>query len=284
MSKFKSAEKPVDLLGRVYHLRLKRGDIAPYVLLPGDPSRVLKIIKFWDEAKCVSKHRAYLTYTGNVDDIPISVCSTGIGGPSTAIAVVELAEVGATTFIRVGSTGAIQPEIACGDLIISSASVRLDGTSKQYVMAEYPAHAHYEILLALIEAAEQIKATYHVGITATTSSFYCGQGRRAYKGYWQSWMNNIIPDLSRAGVLSFEMENATIFTLANLFGLRAGSVCAVFANRIRNEFKIAGEEKACKVAVEAVKILYRMDEEKLEAGKKYWNPKLGKRENLFKAK
>jgi len=271
-----SAERP-RLGERVYHLMLKPGDIAPYVLLPGDPERVPKIAEFWDESKEVARHREYVTYTGRYKGTEISATSTGIGGPSAAIAVEELAQVGAKTLIRVGSTGSIQKDITVGDLIIATGAVRLDGTSKQYVRAEYPALANYEVVLALIEAAESLGVKYHLGIIASTDSFYTGQGRPSFSGYWQSWMNNIIPDLRSAKVLSFEMEAATILTLANLFGLRAGCICAVFADRVRNIFSIEGEIDAIKVANESVKILSEWDEAKRKANKKYFHPSLIKK-------
>ena len=216
-----------------------------------------------------------MTFTGKYKGVPISATSTGIGGPAAAIAVEELLRVGAHTFIRVGTTGAIQKFIGVGDLIITTAAVRLDGTSKQYVYTEYPAVASYEVVLALIEAAESLGVKYHVGISASTDSFYTGQGRPGYKGYMLSWMKNIIPDLQRANVLNFEMESSTIFTLANIYGARAGSVCAAVANRVTDEFVVdAGVEDAIKVANEAVRILYEWDGAKAEKGKKHFYPSL----------
>ncbi len=207
--------------------------------------------------------------------VPISVTSTGIGGPSTAIAVEELAAIGADTFIRVGSTGAIQPGMEIGDLIIAKAAVRLEGTSKQYVRVEYPAVADLEVTLALIEAAETLGMRYHLGITASTDSFYLGQGGRpGLNGYFPSFARSIMDDLRQANVTNFEMEAATLYTLANIYGLRAGGcVCAVFANRVTDEFgKAGGEKEAAQVASEAVKILAEWDEEKEKAGKKVWFP------------
>lgn len=273
--KFISAGIPQTEEGLQYHIYCKPGDVAPYVLLPGDPDRVERISKYWDERRVVAKHREFVTHTGRYKGAPISATSTGIGSPSTAIAVEELLRIGAHTFIRVGTTGAIQPDINVGDLIISVAAVRLEGTSKQYVMVEYPATAHYEVVLALIEAAESLNVKYHVGITASTDSFYTGQGRLGYRGYFQSWMEHIIPDLQKARVLNFEMEAATIFTLANIYGVRAGAVCAVLANRITNEFKPdVGVENAIKVANEAVRILYEWDTIKERKGKRYLYPSI----------
>jgi len=270
-----SSERPVDVEGRQYHIGVKKNEISRIVLLPGDPDRVKKIIKYWDEAQLISKHREYLTYTGKYKDVSVSVTSTGIGGPATAIALEELLEVGADTFIRVGSTGAIQDNINVGDLIISIAAVRFDGTSKQYAPVEYPAVANYEIVLALIEAAELLGVKYHVGLTASTDSFYVGQGRTGYRGYLPSWNKNIVNDLRSMNVLNFEMETATLFTLANIYNVRAGAVCAVYAQRIKNEFVAnAGEEDAIKVANEAVKILDEWDKRKASLNKRYLYPSL----------
>ena len=273
---FSSANRPETKERIQYHIALKPGDIPETVLLPGDPERVARISATWDSFVHVATHRQYVTHKGTYKGVPIAATSTGIGCPATAIAIEELANIGARSLIRVGTTGAIQKGIECGDLIISSATVRLDGTSHQYVRSEFPAVANYEILLALIEAAETLGLRYHVGITASTDSFYTGQGRPGYGGYWQSWMNDIIPDLQRANVLNFEMEAATLFTLSSLFGLRAGAVTVVYANRTTNEFEVTGEPDAIACANEAVKILNEMDEQKKSYNKHFWFRNIGK--------
>ena len=271
----KSAEHPTTPGGRQYHLACGPGDLAPYLLVPGDPARVPKIAKFWDEAREVAYHREFRSYTGRYKGVRISATSSGIGPSSTAILVNEAANIGVHTFIRVGSTGAIQRGIRCGDLVISMAAVRLDGTSHHYIGPEYPAFAHYEVLLALIEAAESLGVRYHVGVTATTSDFYAGQARPSFRSYWHPHLDDLIPILQRAGVLNFEMEAATLFTLCALFGLRAGAVCAVYANRSTNIFQPgAGEEECIRVANEAVKILSEWDRRKQEAGKRWLHPSL----------
>lgn len=258
---------------RQYHIACAPGEVARYVLLPGDPERVPKIARLWDKAKKVAHHREYQTYTGEVGGIPISATSTGIGCPSLAIGVEELGAIGADTFIRVGSSGSIQRDVKVGDVVISSAAVRLEGTSKQYVRVEYPAAANYEVLLALIEAAEKLGYRYHVGITASTDSFYLGQGRLGLRGYTQSFAKEIVPDLQAARVLNLEMETASLFTIASVYGFRAGSVCAVYANRVTGNFRAgAGELAASEIATEAIKILARMDEAKRKRKKKYWYP------------
>jgi len=273
--KLKFAKEPILPDGSYYHIRCKPGDIAPYVLLPGDPERVPKIAEIWETKRKVAQHREYMTYTGKYKEAPISTTSTGIGGPSTAIALEELARVGAHTLVRVGSTGALQPEIRVGDLVISTASIRFDGVTKIYVYPEYPAVAHYEVVLALIEASESLGVRYHVGITASTDSFYVGQGRTGFRNYMPPWCKNIINELRKMNVLNFEMESSTIFTLASLYGLRAGGVYAVYDNVITGEFTTgAGEKDAIKVACEAVKILYEWDQAKSTRFKKYFYPSL----------
>jgi len=272
--KFVSALRPETGERMQYHIDLKEGDVAPYVLLPGDPDRVKVIASFWDESRFVGHHREYNSYTGTYRDVPISSVSTGIGAPAAAIAVEELANIGANTFIRVGSTGAIQREVRCGDLVITAAAVRHEGTSKQYVNVEYPAAASYEVVLALIQACETLGYRYHVGITCSTDSFYTGQGRPGYGGYKQSWTDQLIPDLQKAGVLNLEMEAAAILVLTNLYNLRGGVVCATFANRVTDTFEVVGEEEAAHAANEAVRILHGWDEERKLTKKKYWYPSL----------
>lgn len=257
-----------------YHVRIKPGEISRYVLLPGDPGRVPLIAELWDEGWEVSYHREFRVWSGRVGGRLISACSTGIGSPSASIAVEELARAGADTFIRVGSTGAIQPQVRVGDLVVSSAAMRLEGASRDYAPPEYPAAASYEVLLALIEAAESLGARYHVGVTATTDSFYLGQGRRGLRGYSWSRSERLIDDLRKMRVLNFDMETAAIYTIASVYGLRAGSVCAVFANRVTGEFEAVGERDAARVAVEAVKILQEWDELKGEEGKQRVYPSL----------
>ena len=274
--KFNSADYVESEGGFQYHIQCKRGDVARYVLMPGDPARVPVISALWDESREIANHREYRTHTGKYKGVPISATSTGIGAPSAVIAMEELARIGVDTFIRVGSTGAIQEDIELGDLIISSAAVRMEGASKQYVRAEYPAAANYEVVLALIEAAETLGMRYHVGITASTDSFYLGQGRHGFRGYTQSFSESILHDLRRAKVLNFEMEASALFTLAGVYGLRAGSIAVVFANRIRDEFEVVSQEGVARVANEAVRILSEWDEAKDEAGKNYFYPGLVK--------
>jgi uridine phosphorylase len=265
------AVHPTVSSGKQYHIACGKGDLAEYLPVPGDPERVPKIASFWDSAKEVSCHRGFRSFTGKYKSVAISALSSGIGPACMAIVVNEASRVGGHTFVRVGSTGAIQKDINCGDLIISTAAVRLDCTSNCYIMPEYPAVASYEVLMALIEAAESLGiGNYHVGITATTADFYAGQNRPTQKAFASSVKEDLLPTLQKAKVLNFETETATLFTLASFYGLRAGSVCAVYANRCRNEFKSgAEEENAIKVANEAAKILYDWDAKKRRK-KKHW--------------
>jgi uridine phosphorylase len=265
-----SARRPETAEREQYHIEVKPGEVAETVLLPGDPQRVAKISSGWDSFQEVGAHRQYVTHTGLYKGTPISACSTGIGGPGTAIAIEELANVGVKNFLRVGSCATLKAEIDIGDLIISTGAVRLEGTSKQYVRPEYPASASYEMVIALVEAADALGMRYHLGVSASTDSFYLGQSRPGFNGYTQSFSDTLIEDLQKANVANFEMEAATIFTLANIFGFRSGAVCAVYANRVQDKFAVAGEEDVIACGNEAVRILAEMDEEKAIAGKDYW--------------
>jgi len=256
-----------------YHIELKPGDIPNYVLLPGDPARVDLITSVWDESKEVQYYRQYRSARGKYKGKDIAVVSTGIGCPAVEIALVELVRIGVHTFIRVGSTGALVKEINIGDLIISSAAMRLDGASRAYAPIEYPAVANLDVTLALIKAAESLGIPYHVGITASTDSFYVGQERPGPKNYLPNWQRGLVDALRKMNVLNFEMEAATLFTLSSIFGVRSGAVCAVFANRETNEFGKVGEREAALVASEAIKILQEWDEERIDKNKgKYWFP------------
>ena len=270
-----------------YHIKCGKSDVARYVLLPGDPARVKVIASLWDESRKVAENRQYVTYTGKVKDVEISSTSTGIGGPSVAIAVEELARCGADTFIRVGTCGGTRTTQKVGDVAIATGAVRWEGTSRQYVLPEYPAFSAPEIVLALMEAAELTGVNYHVGITKTSDNFYSNMG---FGGYRQSWMKDIEKDFSRANVISAEMEAATIFTLANLYGLRAGCICSIIdliplmessgtetqAPSIEEALQPKPEfiQAACECAVKAVQVLSKWDRDKQAKGKKNWYPSL----------
>lgn len=273
--RLRSASVPVSETGRQYHIAAGPGDVARYILLPGDPARAELIASLWDEARLVARHREFTTYTGRYRGVPISVTSTGIGSPSAAIAVEELLRIGADTFIRVGTMGAIQSRLRPGTLVLGLAAVRMEGTSRQYAPPGYPAHASPEVVMALIEAAETLGVPYEVGVVASTDSFYVGQGRPGYRGYMPPWAAQIIPMLREAGVLGFEMEAAAIFTLASIYGARAGCVCSVVANRSTDEFVVdAGVPEAARVASEAVRVLAEWDEAARREGRRWFHPGL----------
>jgi uridine phosphorylase len=215
---------------------LGEGDVAPYIFLPGDPGRVPKITASWSDVQEVCRVREYLVQTGFYKGVRMTAASTGIGSPSTAIIVEELAKLGAHTLIRVGNSGAIADEVRLGDYVISTGAVRDEGTSRSYVAPEYPAVAHYEVVAALVAAARRSGQRFHTGITVSVDGFYSrnkviGRGgaieAMSFGGYEQSWMNAYCADWKRARVLNVEMESGCLFTLANLFGLRAGTLCTV---------------------------------------------------------
>lgn len=271
----RSAERPTTATGRQYHIDVGAGGLAPSVLLPGDPFRVPILASAWDEREEVAYHREFRSMRGRFRGVAVSACSTGIGGPSTEIAINELAAVGCETFIRLGTTGGLQERMRVGDIAISSAALRWEGASEAYAPAAYPAAAHFEVVLALIEACEQLGLRYHVGVSASTASFYAGQSRPAYGGY-VGMEEERVERLMAMGVTNFEMEAATIFTLTSLFGLRAGAACVVIADRFRNEFRPEGAEQVlARLGAETVAALAGMDERKRRAGKDWFFPSVG---------
>ena len=250
------ALKPKGPGGRLYHIGLRKADVGRVVLLPGDPGRVPRIAEHFRDAKLIASHREYTTYGGYVDGEYVISMSTGIGGPSTAIAVEELARLGVRLMIRVGTCGAISPQAKIGTLIVADAAVRLDGTSKQYALDGYPAAATPEVVVALQDSARKLGKSFLTGITASTDSFYVGQGRPGYGGYLPSHARALLSDLRAARTLCFEMESSTLFTLGRLFGLKTGGVFSVLADRTTGEFRAdAGVDDAIEVAVEGVRLL-----------------------------
>lgn len=272
----KDQHTPIHPGGVQMHLKIKPGDVPRYVLMPGDPGRVPVIGEAWDSFEEVAHFREYRTIRGSIDGVDISACSHGVGGPSTDIAIVELSNCGADTFIRVGSCAALQPEMKPGDLIIATGALRLTGTVDAYVDKSYPAVADYEVLSALIQAAEEMGETYHVGLAASVDSFYAGEVNPMPGGFWQSKMDTVLEDLTRARVANFEMEAATIFTLCQLFGFRGGMICSVGANRVTRERADSAEsiKRCCAVASRAVVILAGWDAKKQQKGKRHFYPAL----------
>lgn len=251
--------------GRMYHIKVKPGDIGEYVLLPGDPKRCEKIAKHFDNPKLIADNREYITYTGYLDGEKVSVCSTGIGGPSTAIAIEELVQCGAKTLIRVGTCGGISEDVKSGDVIIVQGAIRMDGTSREYAPIEFPAIANINIVNALIESSKNLNYNYHVGIVQSKDSFY-GQHNPdsmavsyELKNKWDAW--------KKLGVLASEMECATLFTVASHLHIRAGGVLLAILNQERNkkfneDNLFLDNERSIKTAIEALKILIKNDENK----------------------
>lgn len=247
-----------------------------YVLLPGNPNRIALMASQWDESRGYNLSRSQRAAVGTYQGAEIGVWSTGVGGASTEPVLTDLVSRGAHTFIRVGTTGAIQENIQIGDIIINDSHVRLDGTSRLYVRDEYPASASYEVVLALVQACENLGLRYHVGTGCTCASFYTGQCRTTYGGYRPSWLDDMFHDMQAAGVLNFEMEGATVSTLSRLFGKRAGMCASVVAQRLTGQWDetAQGEYNACLAGAEALKILSQWDEKKRQAGKAYYYPGL----------
>ena len=244
--------------GRQYHVGLKEGDIGKYVILPGAPTRCEKIAQYFENPVLVADRREYVTYTGYVDGEKVSVTSTGIGGPSAAIAMEELVKCGAEVFIRVGTCGGMQLDIKGGDLVIATGAIRAEGTSKEYAPIEFPAVADFRIVNALVDAAENLGYTHHMGVVQCKDSFY-GQHSPETKpvsyelqNKWEAW--------KRLGCLASEMESAALFVVASYLNVKVGSIFLTVANQEREKLSLENPvvhdtEKAIKTAIEAIKIL-----------------------------
>ena len=248
----------------MHHIQMKQGDVGRYVLLPGDPGRCSFIAEHFDHAEKMAQTREYTTFSGYLLGEKVSVMSTGIGCPSTAIGVEELAAIGADTFIRVGTSGGMQPFVQVGDLVITSAAVRDEGTSPQYMPLAFPAVADLDTTLALREAAERLGVRYHVGVTQTKDSFY---GQRQPErmpvadqlmSRWKAWI--------AGGVLCSEMEAAAIFVVSSVLKKRAGGIMLVVDNQELP--RLPPEELArrsdlgplIRTAIEGVKNLIKKDQ------------------------
>jgi len=215
-----------------YHLKIREGDVAPYVLLPGDPDRVEKVAGYWDEVKLVAKNREYVTYTGAYKGVPISCTSTGIGCPSTAIALEELARCGVHTFLRIGTCGTFQEHVKSGDMAIFDSAMRYDGTSQLYAPAEFPAVASYDVVDACVKALDKLGYNGHVGTTRTSDAFYAKRPREgaSFNDFRQFNWDHHFDDLKKLNILASEMEASIIMVLARLWGLRAGGMAVVLHN------------------------------------------------------
>jgi uridine phosphorylase len=245
----------------VYHLALRESMLegATVALLPGDPKRVEKIARTapFENARELADKREYRTWIAYAGGVPVLVTSTGIGGPSASIAIDELAQLGVRTLLRVGTTGAIQPHVKVGDVVITSGAVRLDGASTHYAPIEYPAVAHHEVVTALVDACLAQSIPYQVGITASCDTFYPGQERHdSFTGYVPRRFQGATEEWQRLHVLNYEMEAATLLTLCSAMGLRGGCVEGVIVNRAVSEHITPadleiGERNAVNAAVNA---------------------------------
>ena len=246
--------------GEQYHIGLKSGDVGEFVILPGDPKRCKKIAEYFEDAKLVGDRREFVTYTGYLDGVKVSVTSTGIGGPSASIALEELVNIGAKNFIRVGTCGGMDLNVKGGDIVISTGAVRMEGTSKEYAPIEFPAVANLDITNALVQSAKILGYNYHTGIVECKDSFY-GQHNpeRMPVNYelqnkWEAW--------KRLGCLASEMESAALFVVGSFLKVRVGSVFLVVANQEREAKGLENPvvhdtDKAIKTAIEAIKILIK---------------------------
>jgi uridine phosphorylase len=263
---------------RQYHIGVGPGDLADYILLPGDQDRVEIVASHFDTVELRHRHREFATATGTYRGMRISCVSTGIGTDNVEIVLAEiLAIVQRPTFIRIGSCGALQPGMNVGDLVISTGSVRLETTTSWFVHEGYPAVADYECVLALEEAATRLGHVHHVGLAATAPGFYGAQGRPI--PHLPIRYPDLAAEMARQGILNFEMEASALLVLAGLGGSRAGVVCAVYANRRTGEFaegdvRTRAEAAVVETGLESLVVLAELDRQKALAGAARWRPSL----------
>lgn len=251
--------------GEQYHIGLNVGDVGEYVIMPGDPKRCAKIAEYFEDAKLVADRREYTTYTGFLNGVKVSVTSTGIGGPSASIALEELVNIGAKTFIRVGTCGGIQTDVKGGDIVIATGAIRMEGTTREYAPIEFPAVANLDVVNSLVQAAKNLGHGYHTGVVQCKDSFY-GQHspEKMPVNYellnkWEAW--------KRMGCLASEMESAALFIVGSFLRVKVGSVFLVVANQEREKLGLENPvvhdtDMAIKTAVEALKILIENDKNK----------------------
>lgn len=250
---------------KVYHLNLTPDVIAgaTLALIPGDPGRVESLARSapLTGGRELANKREYRTWLAYAGDVPVLVTSTGIGGPSASIAIDELAQLGVRTFLRVGTTGAIQPDVDVGTVIVTTGAVRLDGASTHYAPIEYPAVAHHEVVAAAVAAARELGVPYRAGVSASCDTFYPGQERYdSYSGYVPRRFQGATEEWRRLHVLNYEMESSTVLTLTAAMGLRGGCIAGVILNRARSESVSAadlelGESNAVRVATRTIAAL-----------------------------
>lgn len=250
-------------VNRQYHIQVAKDEVGRYVILPGDPKRCVKIAQYFDNPVLIADNREYITYTGTLDGVKVSVTSTGIGGPSASIAMEELYRCGADTFVRIGTCGGMQTEIKSGDIVIATAAVRMEGTSREYAPIEYPAVANLDVTNALVEAAKEKGFIYHTGVVQSKDSFYGQHEPEAMPvGYelinkWEAW--------KRMGCLASEMESAALFIVAGKLRARMGSCLLVLANQEREKLGLENPvvhdtDMAIRVAVEAIRRMIKEDQ------------------------
>ena len=251
-------------LGIQYHIGLKEGDVGKYVILPGDPKRCEKIAKYFDDAKLVADNREFVTYTGYLDGVKVSVCSTGIGGPSASIALEELVNVGADTFIRVGTCGGMQMDVCGGDVVIATGAIRMEGTSKEYAPIEFPAVPDLTVTNALVETAKEMQVRYHAGVVECKDSFYGQHQPEKHPNgaellfKWDAWL--------KLGCIASEMESAALFIVGAYRKVRVGSCFLCVANQERakaghHNAQVHDTDLPIRVAIETIKHLVEKDKE-----------------------
>ena len=255
-------------IGMQFHIHCKEGDVGRYVFLPGDPGRCVAIASFFDNPVHVSQNREYNIYTGTLLGEKVSVCSTGIGGPSASIAMEELVAIGADTFIRVGTCGGIALDVQPGDVVVATGAVRFEHTSLEYAPIEFPAVADFGIAAALKAAGEDLGYRVHTGVVQCKDSFYGQHSPEKSPVYyellqkWESW--------KRLGVKASEMESAALFVVAAALGVRCGSCFHVVWNQEREKAGLympmtEDTSGAVKVGIEAMKRLIRQDQSRDKA-------------------
>jgi uridine phosphorylase len=263
---------------RQYHIDLAPGEVAEYILLPGDPERTDRIATMLEDVEVHRRHREFNSVTGTYRGQRISVVATGIGTDNVEIVIAELLAITQRpTFIRIGSCGVLREDIALGDLVITSGAVRLEATTRYFVHEAYPAVADYAAVSALVEAAAQLGHPAHVGITATAPGFYGAQGRPIPQ--LPIRFPDLATEMASQRVLNFEMEASAVLVLAGLAGCRAGVVCAAYAQRTTGRFLEGDErpraERACiETGLEALRILAAMDARQRAANAVHWRPSL----------
>jgi len=240
-----------------YHIRVNENDVGKYVLLPGDPGRCESIANYFDNPKFVSFNREHKVYTGFIEGEKVSVVSTGMGCPSTAIAVEELVKIGCHTFIRVGTSGAMQPGMEVGDIAVINAAIRDEGTSRQYLPIEYPSIADLDVTNALVQAAKKLDFVYHVGVSHTKDSFYSEvePERMPMAHFLKEQWNSYVA----GGAICSEMEASIVFILACIYRKRAGAVTMIIGSDMDTIAKKHDPNGMIRVSVEALRILIKKD-------------------------